>query len=544
MLFFGIHCLCGSLWAQTTFLPGQVIAVTKAGNNQAAPGYTIYTSNNVNDANAFDSVGSFNNGRDLNGFGYNAKDSLLYGAAYSADTTVISTLLHVNLYRLNAAGVVTNLGKLPTSNQSMTISFLANARAEIPNYTSGVTDSNGTYYYTTVGLTQPGVVKLANAYYAYLLGGVPNLDLNLSEIKVYLCWLNNVQNLNGTNMPVQASGFRFIDFSDSAASAAMQSLVNSLNASFPAELSNLEGGWQDMAIKPDDGLLYSYIAYPAGDTAASDSLAGRPVVFFPDSSNANTLKIIPVGTAINYLPGHALSGLVFDELSQCYGLFNDGTYAGIDMTTGALTNIFTSNLSTAGGLLWGDMAGLAKEGFIPPAASLQVSTLNNAPPVIEQAGGVLQLQAVLLPLNTLQEVTWSIVPGSGNALIDNDGLVTAQAEGTVYAKAVAVSNNLIHDSTAISIQYTGTGISTKTAEGLIRIYPNPAREIIDVEVPAAVVLHGISLFDLYGRRNRTIQTQTTGTGKVRINLNGMMPGTYFLRLERSAGNIYKKVIIR
>jgi uncharacterized protein YjdB len=52
--------------------------------------------------------------------------------------------------------------------------------------------------------------------------------------------------------------------------------------------------------------------------------------------------------------------------------------------------------------------------------------------------GTLQLSAVIFPSNVLDKsVTWSIIPGSGQATINNSGLVTAVDNGTVTAMATA-----------------------------------------------------------------------------------------------------------
>ncbi|RYZ51156.1 MAG: T9SS type A sorting domain-containing protein, partial [Sphingobacteriales bacterium] len=85
-------------------------------------------------------------------------------------------------------------------------------------------------------------------------------------------------------------------------------------------------------------------------------------------------------------------------------------------------------------------------------SSIDVVTANNAPATITTNGGTLQAEAIILPANaTNQDVTWSIVPGTGAASISNAGLVTASANGTVWAKAVSVQDITIYDSLLITI---------------------------------------------------------------------------------------------
>src|SRR5690606_12532433 len=67
------------------------------------------------------------------------------------------------------------------------------------------------------------------------------------------------------------------------------------------------------------------------------------------------------------------------------------------------------------------------------ATAISVNTENNVPALITGLGGNLQMEATVFPANANQSVAWTIVPGTGNAMINSSGLVTAQADGTVWA---------------------------------------------------------------------------------------------------------------
>lgn len=94
---------------------------------------------------------------------------------------------------------------------------------------------------------------------------------------------------------------------------------------------------------------------------------------------------------------------------------------------------------------------------------------------ISENGGTLQLTTVVLPSNALNKtVTWTIENGTGEADIDDDGLVTAIADGTVTARATAndgsgISGTLIITITGQLIQVSDItiagegGLSTITA---------------------------------------------------------------------------------
>lgn len=82
---------------------------------------------------------------------------------------------------------------------------------------------------------------------------------------------------------------------------------------------------------------------------------------------------------------------------------------------------------------------------------LVVATQGGVPAVITTPGGTLQMVSTVFPSTANQGVTWSIVPGTGGATISATGLVTATANGTVYAKAVAVQDVTMKDSLLITI---------------------------------------------------------------------------------------------
>lgn len=89
----------------------------------------------------------------------------------------------------------------------------------------------------------------------------------------------------------------------------------------------------------------------------------------------------------------------------------------------------------------------------PPAtvSSVAVSTQGGVPATISTNMGTLQLQTTVLPANANQQVSWSVRPVTGDATINASGLLTAVANGTVWAKAQSVQDTTIADSLLVSI---------------------------------------------------------------------------------------------
>jgi len=131
-----------------------------------------------------------------------------------------------------------------------------------------------------------------------------------------------------------------------------------------------------------------------------------------------------------------------------------------------------------------------------PLVSLVVKTLGNVPATITSVIGTLQMVAIITPSNaTNQAVTWSIVPATGTATISNLGLVTAQSSGTVWAKAVSISNPTLKDSLLITINIEAA--DSKLLKMII--YPNPATVLIHLKLLQSHPAITLFITDAIGR---------------------------------------------
>lgn len=86
-----------------------------------------------------------------------------------------------------------------------------------------------------------------------------------------------------------------------------------------------------------------------------------------------------------------------------------------------------------------------------PVSGITVHSTNNATSVVR--GGTLNMRADITPNNaTQQDINWSIVQGgTGSATINNDGVLTATAVGTVTVKATSASNTNVSGTMVITI---------------------------------------------------------------------------------------------
>lgn len=214
--------------------------------------------------------------------------------------------------------------------------------------------------------------------------------------------------------------------------------------------------------------------------------------------------------------------------------------------TGAAT-INTSGLVTAqaNGTVWAkavsvqdnsvkDSMLITISGQIVPATGLVVRTLNNVPPAIGSTNSMLQMVAIITPPNaTYQDVTWSIVPVTGQATISATGLVTPVDDGTVWAKAVSVAYPNLKDSMLITISGQWT---TNFLTG-IQIYPIPTSDELHLKLFKNHRKTNMRIVDMSGRVVywEVLAPNALRTEKV-ISLKHLPAGLYILRF--SGGVIY------
>lgn len=178
--------------------------------------------------------------------------------------------------------------------------------------------------------------------------------------------------------------------------------------------------------------------------------------------------------------------------------------------------------------------------YTPPVDSIDVRTQNNIPAVVTANAGTLQMQAVVFPSAASQNVNWSIVPVTGAAVISPSGLVMAQGNGTVYAKAISVTDASKSDSLLITIS-NQLGIATIDAERFLSVYPSPFRDRVTVALKeaASAAVHTAVVSDPTGK---VLHREDFYGRKVQLDLGTLPAGMYFLAVSGAEGVAVVKII--
>jgi hypothetical protein len=177
---------------------------------------------------------------------------------------------------------------------------------------------------------------------------------------------------------------------------------------------------------------------------------------------------------------------------------------------------------------------------VVPITSIGVS-LQSGAPIINTNGGTLQLVSTILPSGANQNVTWSVVNVSGNASINSSGLLTAIANGIVWAKAVSVQDPTKMDSLQITISNQTIGLEENTELGFL-IYPNPVHsDFITLELSVNLSFSGKVVL-IYDAKGRLVFQEELLARKQLLNIQSLAAGQYFLVLENGDQPMVKSFI--
>jgi hypothetical protein len=150
------------------------------------------------------------------------------------------------------------------------------------------------------------------------------------------------------------------------------------------------------------------------------------------------------------------------------------------------------------------------------------------------AGGTLQMAAEVLPADAdySDVVYWSVLPGTGDATIDDDGILTGDTVGTVTVIASASDDSQVVGTLQVSVSWP-EGIQ-QNAVNTLRVYPNPAVNELNV-----VLTRENSTVAIYNSVGMKMEEVTVTGTEHRFNISGYASGIYFVKTEDSVAKFIK-----
>ena len=167
-----------------------------------------------------------------------------------------------------------------------------------------------------------------------------------------------------------------------------------------------------------------------------------------------------------------------------------------------------------------------------PVESILLSSASGSDSV--EHGKSLQLMVDVQPeMASLREVEWTVESLSGQASIDQEGIVTGDVPGKVKVIAMAKDGSAVAGQLEITITYP-VGLATSSNSRSLQVYPVPARNEIILEQATEK-----SLLGLYNSTGVLIEEIWIQGTEHRIDISSYPPGIYFLRLRDQAVKFLK-----
>ncbi len=165
---------------------------------------------------------------------------------------------------------------------------------------------------------------------------------------------------------------------------------------------------------------------------------------------------------------------------------------------------------------------------------IAVTVQDDAAAEITVENGTLQLIATITPEDaTNTDVTWTITSGSEFATVDENGVVTAIANGTVTVRATSDADGTVYDEIEVVINIPLS--ATDFGKLNFTIYPNPVFDVLYINTTSQI--QEVRIYNMVG------QELYTGTSN-KINLQNFQAGYYIVQVKLENDNVSSVKIIK
>jgi uncharacterized protein YjdB len=207
------------------------------------------------------------------------------------------------------------------------------------------------------------------------------------------------------------------------------------------------------------------------------------------------------------------------------------------VVTATANGTVTVRATAADGTVYGEIT-ITVTGQVIPVTAVIVSVENDAPATITTDGGTLQLEAAIAPANaTNTGVTWTITEGADFASIDENGTVTATANGTVTVRATAADGTVYGE---ITVTITGQVIAVTTVTVTVE---NDAEPTITTQGGTLQLIATVTPAD--ATVTDVTWSITEGADFATVDTNGVVTaianGTVTVRATAADGTVYDEI---
>jgi hypothetical protein len=146
---------------------------------------------------------------------------------------------------------------------------------------------------------------------------------------------------------------------------------------------------------------------------------------------------------------------------------------------------------------------------------------------LKECGGY----TAITPFDTLinYNQSWSVSPSAVKiySIIDTNSI-----------QSNCFINNVLDTVEINTFSASALSVNNFSFKKKIIVYPNPAKDILQLEVSDGLQIERLELYDINGRRIRVYKKN-----ELSLNVDRLISGTYFLKISTQEGEITKKVLI-
>ena len=227
---------------------------------------------------------------------------------------------------------------------------------------------------------------------------------------------------------------------------------------------------------------------------------------------------------------------------------NGGTYASVNATGATMTyNLtgldastgytFRAFVTTANGTQYGQ-----EKTFTTDAAPVEPCDVPTGLTVTD-----VQSESISVTWDNAPALRWNLQYGpvggtlaSATAYTNSYTFTNLNPLTTYQIRVQAVCEEGNESEWSSSIEATTTNLNSYL-ESNVTLYPNPAKEFVDVRVDGDVNVIGMEVYDVYGKLINTVNVIDNLT---RINVSGLANGMYFVRVTTEQGVVTKRFVKR
>lgn len=253
---------------------------------------------------------------------------------------------------------------------------------------------------------------------------------------------------------------------------------------------------------------------------------------FPGGSNTvapltNTIYVIGGTNPMNGCPGFTTASFTVSPAPLI--TINNATVCAGDVYTlnpgGASSYTFSGGTNTVAPVVTTSysITGTSGDGCVslsPKVVTIEVSNIKpNLSFVFPLPGAICAGETIVMNATGASSYTWSTGALTASAAIT----LSATTLISVYGSDGGVCTSVA--STSVYV-YECTGLERQNAESDVRIYPNPARDVLNIEASEPTQ---VCILNALGE---ILEARETNAGITAISLERLAEGVYFLRMER------------